>query len=353
MGLIVFIAYQGFLMLLKKRKLRQYTDIPKLLLLAEFMLSVYVCTILDITGVFDTRIYFGFSSSNLLGFVSVPFVGASIKMVTLNFLLFVPYGFLVYFCFKSSKLNWRKAILIGFLSSLFIECMQAFTGRMTEIDDLLINTAGFIAGYLVAEGIAKLKSTETRKNGLIQCLLTVFISTVLLFLLSFIANGDTIQAEEDAYYNGIGSPGGSLDTELAALSELNIYVKGKQYDALHSEDSSYESWYEDIGMSIDNKSGFYIVDDYIENDYPAIEEEKIYFEIKYSEPLMFRFYNNREWVMSTVKYMLYCADDGELWYGTSENDINFHAYYVSNEYPYEKDEMLIDEIQTWISSNES
>ena len=348
-GVIVFGVYQGILMILKKRTIHQYKDLSKVLLLAEFLLSVYICTILDITGALDTRIHFGFSPSNLPGFISIPFAGASIKMVTLNFMLFVPYGFLAYFCFRTMKLNWRKAILIGFFTSLIIECMQAFTGRMTEIDDLLINTAGFAAGYLVAEGIAKLKDAKTRKKGLVQCLVTTLVSVALLFLLSFIANGDTIQAEECSYYNGIASPEGSLDTELTALSELNVCSGSKQYDALHNSDSAYETWYEYIGTDINNKAGFYVIEDYSGKYIPTIDKEKTYFEIKYSEPLMFRFYNNREWEMSAVQYILYCADDGELWYGSDENAIIYHAYYDSDEYPYEKDTLLMNELNEWLA----
>ena len=48
--------------------------------------------------------------------------------------------------------------------------------------------------------------------------------------------------------------------------------------------------------------------------------------------------------------MLYCADEGELWYGASEKDIHFHAYYNSNEYPYEKDEMLMDDLDDWLKN---
>ena len=348
-GLIVFIASQGFLMLIKKRTPRQYKEFPKMLLVAEFLLSVYICTIIDITGILG-GLQFAFSPSNLLGFFSVPFVGASIKMVTLNFLLFVPYGFLVFFCFRDSKLNWFKALLIGFITSLLIECTQAFTGRMTEIDDLLINTAGYVAGYLVAEGFHRIIVAKTRKRGILQCLLTILASVLLLFLLSFIANGDALQAEEDAYYNDIASPGGTRDEELAVLTALNVYIKGNEYDVLNNENSIYDTLYTDIGMDISNRSSLYAVEEYKENDRPQMDKEKIYFEIKYSEPQTFRFYSNREWVMSDVEYMLYCADEGELWYGASEKDIHFHAYYDSNEYPYEKDEMLMDDLDDWLKN---
>ena len=135
-GLIVFIAYQGFLMLIKKRTPRQYKEFPKMLLVAEFLLSVYICTIMDITGILG-GLQFAFSPSNLLGFFSVPFVGASIKMVTLNFLLFVPYGFLVFFCCRddfvqSCKLSfcsWKQFLLFRFFHRLSCTLLlRDFTG---------------------------------------------------------------------------------------------------------------------------------------------------------------------------------------------------------------------------------
>ena len=38
----------------------------------------------------------------------------------------------------------------------FIEIFQAFTGRLPEIDDLIANTAGFLIGYLTAQGFLEL-----------------------------------------------------------------------------------------------------------------------------------------------------------------------------------------------------
>ena len=46
--------------------------------------------------------------------------------------------------------------------------------------------------------------------------------------------------------------------------------------------------------------------------------------------------------------MLYCVDNGELLYGSDSNSILHHAYYSSNDYPYDEDEMLMDEINAWL-----
>ena len=49
-------------------------------------------------------------------------------------------------------------------------------------------------------------------------------------------------------------------------------------------------------------------------------------------------------------YMLYCVDNGELLYGSDSNSILHHAYYSSNDYPYDEDEMLMDEINAWLEN---
>ena len=38
----------------------------------------------------------------------------------------------------------------------FIEIFQAFTGRLPEVDDLIANIAGFLVGYLTAQGFLEL-----------------------------------------------------------------------------------------------------------------------------------------------------------------------------------------------------
>ena len=107
-------------------------------------------------------------------------------MVILNYLLFAPYGFLIFILYgHKKKLSWKKAILIGFFTSLFIEIFQAFTGRLPEVDDLIANTAGFLVGYLTAQGFLELFDKKTYKYGIIRIL-----STVILFW----ANGDALQA---------------------------------------------------------------------------------------------------------------------------------------------------------------
>ena len=61
-----------------------------------------------------------------------------------NILWFVPCGFYLVFC---EKVALPRAVWLGFLLSLFIEVMQFLLGTgISEIDDLILNTAGCALG---------------------------------------------------------------------------------------------------------------------------------------------------------------------------------------------------------------
>jgi glycopeptide antibiotics resistance protein len=78
------------------------------------------------------------------------FVNGNIHYFLINFLgnlvMFLPFGFLVPLLWN---LSGKKTLLIGFFCSLFIECCQLFLARGTDVDDLILNTAGTALGLLL------------------------------------------------------------------------------------------------------------------------------------------------------------------------------------------------------------
>lgn len=70
-----------------------------------------------------------------------------ILMYILNVLMFVPFGFALPFIWKRANLG--KVVLVGFLSTLFIEFVQGFMYRDSTIDDIICNTFGALLGYLL------------------------------------------------------------------------------------------------------------------------------------------------------------------------------------------------------------
>ena len=68
--------------------------------------------------------------------------------IFLNVLLFVPFGFLLPIVSERFR-NPILTVFTGFLFLAGIETMQYITGRgLTEVDDLINNTAGVMFGYI-------------------------------------------------------------------------------------------------------------------------------------------------------------------------------------------------------------
>ncbi|MBD5507816.1 MAG: VanZ family protein [Lachnospiraceae bacterium] len=72
------------------------------------------------------------------------------KNTILNIILFVPLGFLVPVIWKNYR-SLKTMFFMGFALSVSIELLQIFTFRLTDIDDLITNTAGAVIGYYIAK----------------------------------------------------------------------------------------------------------------------------------------------------------------------------------------------------------
>lgn len=64
-----------------------------------------------------------------------------------NIGIFSPVGFFTALLWR--KPRWWKSLLAGFCASNAIECIQFFIGRSTDIDDVILNTTGALAGFWV------------------------------------------------------------------------------------------------------------------------------------------------------------------------------------------------------------
>lgn len=62
-----------------------------------------------------------------------------------NILMFVPLGFFPALLWDRPR--WWKSVLVAFGTSFFIEFVQLFVARGTDIDDLILNTLGGFSGY--------------------------------------------------------------------------------------------------------------------------------------------------------------------------------------------------------------
>lgn len=74
------------------------------------------------------------------------FSSANIVGMSLNILMFIPFGaFLPIYFGRFWKMS--TTVLAGAFMSFTIEVLQLFTFRLTDIDDLIMNTLGTLLGY--------------------------------------------------------------------------------------------------------------------------------------------------------------------------------------------------------------
>lgn len=77
----------------------------------------------------------------------IPFSrGVHLIDYALNIVLFIPLGALVPMLWKRMR-KWYYAAGSGFAFSLFIEITQLMNHRKSDVDDLILNTAGALIGY--------------------------------------------------------------------------------------------------------------------------------------------------------------------------------------------------------------
>ena len=69
-----------------------------------------------------------------------------------NLVMFIPFGFFGALLWRGWTL--RRSLLAGLCGVIVIECCQLCVGRAFDIDDVLLNTWGVLAGFLLWKGLA-------------------------------------------------------------------------------------------------------------------------------------------------------------------------------------------------------
>lgn len=127
--------------------------------------SLYMLAVISITGagtLFDalhSGLEVRMDEINLIPFVE----GGSPVFYLLNFVMLVPFGFLLPLLWPQTK-QLLTVTLFGFFFSLLIELSQLLNWRSTDINDLLMNTLGTVFGFLLFAAFNHLRQKRQRVN---------------------------------------------------------------------------------------------------------------------------------------------------------------------------------------------
>ncbi len=138
-----FLSVLPFLILLEILARKQIGDLPLKHTIADALLCFFIAAILAVTGV--PGIY-EFHADINVNFVPFADIFTNTPQYIENIILFLPVGFLLPLLFPAFQ-KLRRTTLYGFVFSLAIEILQLFSFRATDIDDVLMNTLGAVAGF--------------------------------------------------------------------------------------------------------------------------------------------------------------------------------------------------------------
>ena len=113
----------------------------------KLALALYLAAVYNVAGAPELPYLYPRLNINLIPFWDIT-NGVSAYLINsgLNILLFIPLGFILPLLWK--EFRSRKAIgVTGFLVSLGIELAQLLNYRISDVDDLIMNTLGALLGY--------------------------------------------------------------------------------------------------------------------------------------------------------------------------------------------------------------
>ena len=90
-------------------------------------------------------------------------LGSWVKtMLVYNILMFVPFGFFLPLTTRIK--SFRKMIWVAVLTPVCVEVLQLVFGRSFDVDDLICNFIGILAGAALAFAILKIPALSVRKH---------------------------------------------------------------------------------------------------------------------------------------------------------------------------------------------
>lgn len=129
----------------------------------EFVFVVYILSVLVLFEILPINIS-DFKAVSITPSI-LPFLtalgdggGLSDRLIAilLNIVFFIPFGFLYPLIVQNKKGRVRNIALISALFSLSIEIMKYFTGRHFDIDNIIFNIVGAIAGYYIYKLVVRI-----------------------------------------------------------------------------------------------------------------------------------------------------------------------------------------------------
>jgi len=150
-SMVIIISLRVCYLYRKKEHVVLYKELIMLTMIIYVLMLFEVVTVQDVVS---------WSSNNFIPFKEIfrYKVGSRLffKNIIGNMLLFLPFGFFSSYTLKNNE-KGKLIVILTLLASITIECVQMGIGRVFDVDDIILNTLGGYAGFILYKGVFKLK----------------------------------------------------------------------------------------------------------------------------------------------------------------------------------------------------
>lgn len=168
----------------------------KIILYKELLMLlfvVYILCLFEIVTFQDVN----FGQSNFVPFREIlrykSFNTLFLKNVVGNVVMFLPYGFFAAYYLKTKKP--LVILLLATIASFAIEATQLFIGRVFDIDDIILNVAGGLFGfllYVIFDEVVKHLPKALKKPIVSNIIVIVLFVLLILYLFYTLGGGLTL-----------------------------------------------------------------------------------------------------------------------------------------------------------------
>lgn len=176
--LCVLITVRVAYLITNHKKVELYKEIFGLIFV------IYILLLFELLTAADTNTYHGM---NLKPFTEITRYKFGTRLFNINvfgnILIFIPFGLFISSYLKSKKVF--SVFFITAITSTFVELVQLRVGRSFDIDDIILNVAGSIIGFLLYIGLKSMKQKlpSFLKKDFVYNILSLLIFAVIIYWL--------------------------------------------------------------------------------------------------------------------------------------------------------------------------
>lgn len=142
-GFVVTMPFLLLLLFFWHKKGRLFSAVSVSHLVFSYLFCFLLVSVFSVTGIPSLL---DFRPKIDVNFTLFSHIYTDTTQYVANVVLFIPFGFLLPLLWKRFE-SCYQTIAAGALFSFFIEMLQCFNARVTDIDDLIMNTIGTVLGF--------------------------------------------------------------------------------------------------------------------------------------------------------------------------------------------------------------